>query len=350
MTTAMTSVFELFKIGIGPSSSHTVGPMVAARRFCLELEALGEPADVTRLTADLYGSLALTGIGHRTDRAIVAGWHGEEPESVAPDALDRLYEQVQHDRALSWLGRHRIAMDLERDLLWHRDEFLPQHSNAVRFTAYSGPAPRLVRTYFSIGGGFVAEESELATGQDATGAIQSPRFPFRSAAELLDLCHRHQLTMAQIVRANERTLRSEAQIDAGLDRIWHTMRECIRRGCHTVGVLPGGLGVQRRAPELYRRLGDHPSGPARSDPLTAMDWVDMCALAVNEENAAGGRVVTAPDQRRRWHHTGRTELLRTLRPHRSAGGHPRVFTDGHRHRHVVQEKRLTVGSRDGLSG
>ncbi|RMF38795.1 MAG: L-serine ammonia-lyase, partial [Planctomycetota bacterium] len=288
------SVFDLFKIGIGPSSSHTVGPMVAAHRFSQWVQQ-HHPADaITGLRVDLYGSLALTGIGHRTDRAIVAGLQGAEPESVDPQWIESTYAEVERSGRLPWLGRNWIAFDLHRDLVWHRGEFLPEHSNAMRFTALSGDSLRAERLYFSIGGGFVVDQQELARGLTSAGSIPNPSLPFDSAAELLELCQRHHLSIAEIVLRNELTVRNEQQIASGLDRIWETMQKSIETGCTSAGILPGGLGIRRRAPDIYKKLHSDHADRSAADDLALLDWVDMFALAVNEENAAGGRVVTAP--------------------------------------------------------
>ncbi len=294
MSTSAISVFDLFKIGVGPSSSHTVGPMVAARRFCHWVEQTWPRETITGVRIELFGSLALTGIGHRTDRAIVAGLQSAEPETVDPDWIESAFLDVQRTGRLRWLGHHPIAFDLRTDLVWRRGEFLPEHSNAMQFTARSADGTECSRRYFSVGGGFVVDQEELATGQTSAGSIPDPPMPFATAAELLDLCHRHGLSIADVVLRNEMAVRDASQIASNLDRIWETMQQSIQAGCTTEGVLPGGLEIRRRAPEIYKKLEPRMPDHAAGDHLALLDWVDMFALAVNEQNAAGGRVVTAP--------------------------------------------------------
>jgi L-serine dehydratase len=297
----MISLFELLKIGIGPSSSHTVGPMVAALRFVQELDQLcrARSQEVRGLGVDLYGSLALTGIGHRTDRAVVAGLAGEHPRTVDPANVDHLFDQVSRDRRLRWHGEHAIEFELERDLRFHRDEFLPEHPNGLRLTATAPEGSTILsKKYFSVGGGFVIDEHEMAASQ--AGAEESKHtvpYPFASADEMLKVCAHHGLSMADVVHANELTYHAAETIADQLDEIWAVMRGCIDAGCQHEGILPGGLGVRRRAPEIYRRLSCDTNLDDRGcliDPMKRMDWVTLFALAVNEENAAGGRVVTAP--------------------------------------------------------
>ena len=287
------SVFDLFKIGIGPSSSHTVGPMRAARHFAGLIEGRGVLERAVRVRCELYGSLALTGRGHCTDKAIVLGLSGERPESVDPARIDPIVSAVREGAPLALLGRHPIAWCEGRDLAFHTEETLPLHPNGLRFSALSEDGTALLaQDYYSVGGGFVvtAEEAEADQigGSEPTGAVPHP---FTSAADLLMLGEAHRLTIAEIVRANERAWRSDEDTDRGLDALWAVMDACIERGCRTEGVLPGGLGIRRRAAHLFRNLqGSTP----RDDPLSLLDWVSLFALAVNEENAAGGRVVTAP--------------------------------------------------------
>jgi len=286
------SVLDLFKIGVGPSSSHTVGPMRAARRFAQSLADAGLLERVARLQTDLYGSLALTGRGHATDRAVMLGLHGERPESVDPAAIEGFVGRVRAERRLALVGTHDIDWVEPRDLLFHQREFLPTHPNGMRFTACAADGAALAAgEFYSVGGGFVVSREEAASGE--TGAVPPPRpvrWPFDSAAELLAVGHEQGLSIADIVRANELAWRPAADTDAALDRIWRVMDECIERGCRGEGILPGGLKVRRRAATLYRSL----SGEPTADPLATLDWVSLFALAVNEENAAGGRVVTAP--------------------------------------------------------
>ncbi len=285
------SVFDLFKIGIGPSSSHTVGPMWAAYHFLTRLRESGTLARTARVQIDLYGSLAATGRGHATDRAVLLGLLGETPDAVDPDLVEPLVARIR-GRARLLLGReHEIVFQEPQHLLFHV-ECLPRHPNGLRFTAFDAADVVLsAETFYSVGGGFVVREGEVA--DTTTSPAESLPYPFNSAAELLAHGRRTGLRIADLVRANERMLRDDAGIDAGLDRIWQAMEACIERGCRQDGILPGGLNVKRRAARLYRDLNG-PVEKGQSDPLTILDWVSLFALAVNEENAAGSRVVTAP--------------------------------------------------------
>jgi len=262
-----TSLFDLFKIGIGPSSSHTVGPMRAAYRFSCAL-----PGETARVRVDLYGSLALTGRGHATPRGIALGLAGYQP-----DTADATVE-VRFDQ---------FAFDVERDVVFHPDQVLPGHSNGMRFTALdSTDRVLLSRVFYSTGGGFVVEEGSAGAAENAAPVP----FPFGSGADLLELGAVHGLRIHEIMFANERAWRGEDEIRSGIRRLWDVMQECTRRGLETEGVLPGGLNVQRRAPARLRKL----MASRGNDPLSSMDWLNVFAMAVNEENAAGGRVVTAP--------------------------------------------------------
>jgi L-serine dehydratase len=283
----MTSLFDLFKIGIGPSSSHTVGPMRAARRFVVELEAAGLLQATARVTAELYGSLALTGHGHGTDRAILLGLQGKQPDRVDPAAIDGIVTRVREEHALPLLGKHVVPFDEADDLVWHRAETLPGHPNGMRYTAYA-PDGAVLREqiFYSIGGGFIRAEGEDAS---AHVPVKIP-YPFHSAAELLELAQQNHLSIWELILANESVDRSEAAVQAGIHAIWQTMQRCAERGLATEGTLPGGLNVRRRAPEMRAKLLRKQEG----DPLAPMDWLTLYAIAVNEENAAGGRVVTAP--------------------------------------------------------
>ena len=268
-----TSVFDLFKIGVGPSSSHTVGPMRAALEFAQSLDL----ATVDSVRAELYGSLALTGKGHATDSAILLGLSGETPAGVDPVQIAPKLAAIRESKTISLLGRHTIPFDEAHDLLFHRDLILPGHPNAMRFTA-GGRS----QVYFSIGGGFIQKEGQ------STIAQQRPPvpYPFRSGAELLA----HGIPVWRVMLENEKAWHSETEVRAHLALVWSTMQQCIERGLQTEGILPGGLNVRRRAARLARRLKERES----ADPLAVMDWVNVFAMAVNEENAAGGRVVTAP--------------------------------------------------------
>jgi L-serine dehydratase len=281
-----TSVFDLFKIGIGPSSSHTVGPMKAARAFAERL-AMGGLLDATAaVRVELFGSLGATGRGHGTDRAVVLGLLGERPDEVDVDAIPRLVEAVRAAGRLRLLGRREVPFG-EGEHLRFEQRALPFHPNGMRFKAFGpGGGVLAARTSYSVGGGFVVDEGAAPEEARAPAPL-----PFRTAAELLRVCAERGLAPADVMLANERAWRSEREVRDGLLRIWRTMEACVERGCRTEGTLPGGLRVPRRAPALSRTLSTRAPG---ADPLAAMDWVDLWALAVNEENAAGGRVVTAP--------------------------------------------------------
>ena len=280
-----TGLFDLFRVGIGPSSSHTVGPMIAAARFITEIPAR---MTVAALRVELYGSLALTGRGHATDTAVVLGLLGERPDSVDPDQVTSLVATVAATRQLRLRGRPPIRFDPAVDIVFLR-EMLPRHPNALRCTAL-GPDALFSRTYYSVGGGFiVADDAEADT---ADGAAPVP-FPFTNSAELLSMAGAAGLGIAELQRVNERAVRSDAEISAGIARIWAVMQACVDRGLRQGGVLPGGLNVRRRAMALHTRLQGR-TGLNERDVLEGMDWVNLYALAVNEENAAGGRVVTAP--------------------------------------------------------
>jgi len=287
------SAFDLFKLGIGPSSSHTMGPMTAAHRF---LQWLGDRIGrAARVEVTLYASLALTGRGHATDRAVILGLAGFEPRGLDPDAADRVVTQVREAKSLSLGGRREIAFDEATDLKWEGRTRLPQHPNALKFAAFDAAGELLAeRAYFSIGGGFVRDEGEMGlnTPPEAAALVEVP-YPFDSGEALLELAAKAGLTIAELMRANERARRSDAEIDACLDEIAAAMYACIDRGMRTDGILPGGLKVQRRAYQVHQSLICD-ADKRLADPLAALDWVNLWALAVNEENAAGGRVVTAP--------------------------------------------------------
>ncbi len=287
------STFDLFKIGIGPSSSHTVGPMRAAERFLRELETLGLLARTARVETALYGSLALTGKGHDTDKAIILGLCGELPETVDPDAAPGLVAEVRRSARLPLLGRHPVGFDEERDLQFRQRETLTRHPNGIRFRAIDAEGGELLLDYYySVGGGFVVNEREADAGPPV-GNVTLP-FPFRSAASLIELCRAERLSIADLVLENEKVWREEAEIRSGLLQLWSVMEGSIERGCRSPDAnLPGSLRVRRRAPALRAELTRRPEAALR-DQLTVLDWVNLYALAVNEENAAGGRVVTAP--------------------------------------------------------
>jgi len=285
------SIFDLFKIGIGPSSSHTVGPMKAARQFLLRLRRLETFERTARVTVTLYGSLALTGRGHGTDKALLLGLMGEEPDRVDPDTVESRLERVRAERRLPLLGERTIAFSELDDLRFRMRQRLPRHPNGMRFRAFDADGEVLEqRDYYSVGGGFVVNEDDAAEDRIVADHTALPH-PFRSGAELLAQCAASGLRIAGVMRANERAWRGENEIRDGLLRIHAAMMACMERGFRQEGSLPGGLGVARRAPSLYRRLSAEAPG---ADSLAVLDWVNLYALAVNEENAAGGRVVTAP--------------------------------------------------------
>jgi L-serine dehydratase len=290
------SVFDLFKIGIGPSSSHTVGPMRAARMFVLRLAHDGQLDRVARVRAELYGSLGATGRGHGSDKAVLLGLQGEEPDKVEVDAIDAQLAAIRRDRCLRLAGERAIGFDERGGDLAFYTRPLPFHANGLRFIAFDATGAELMaRSYYSVGGGFVVSEEVAADGSShkriAPDATVLP-YAFRSGAELLSLTRTTGLDIAGLMRANERHWRSDAEIDAGLRAIWQAMQACVERGLRSDGELPGPFKVRRRAPALYRRLSV--PGAGVNDPLALIDWVNLFALAVNEENAAGGRVVTAP--------------------------------------------------------
>jgi L-serine dehydratase len=281
------SVFDIFKIGIGPSSSHTMGPMNAARSFVLLLAARGLLARTAQVSAQLYGSLALTGRGHCTDRAILLGLEGMSPDTIDSSTVEATLQRIRAGRRIRLLGEHEIAFDEPLNLLFHMDQVLPGHSNGMRFTAHDAALQVLAKEeYYSIGGGFVVQAGAEA---NVGAARREPPYEFNSGARLLEHGRAQGLEIHELVLARERTWRSDAEIRAGLLRIWQVMQDCVRRGFEAQGLLPGVLGVRRRAPKLYRQLMSEPLSP-----MHALDWVNVYALAVNEENAAGGQVVTAP--------------------------------------------------------
>ncbi len=291
------SVFDLFKIGIGPSSSHTVGPMRAARMFVQRLRHEGVLDRTVRVATALYGSLGATGKGHGSDKAVLLGLAGHEPDTVDIEAIPGLLDAIRNDKRIALGGDQVVAFDEARDLVMYRRQSLPLHANGMRLIAYDADGNELQnRVYYSVGGGFVVSEEVLADGskqkQIAPDTTVLP-YPFKTGAELLALAEKEQCSIAEIMRRNERHWRSDEDTRAGLLNIWRVMQECVQRGCRTEGVLPGGFKVRRRSAQLYRELTSNPEAALR-DPLQVMDWVNLYALAVNEENAAGGRVVTAP--------------------------------------------------------
>jgi len=286
------STFDLFTIGIGPSSSHTVGPMRAARTFVSRLRDQDYLHRTARLVVHLYGSLGATGRGHGTDKAVVLGLEGATPETVDVDTIARRMADLDESNSLDLLGLHSIEFNLRNDLIFEKRESLPGHPNGMQFHAIDADGSELMsRIYYSVGGGFVVNENRTDDPVIVESEIDLP-YPFDSGEELLRLCRKHQLRISDLMMQNELAWRSEAEIRGRLLEIWHAMQSCVKRGCAASGLMPG-LKVKRRAAALHEQLSSQPEAALR-DPLTIMDWVNLYALAVNEENAVGGRVVTAP--------------------------------------------------------
>ncbi|MEE4191687.1 MAG: L-serine ammonia-lyase [Halieaceae bacterium] len=287
------SVFDLFKVGIGPSSSHTVGPMKAAREFALALDADGKLTDVATVKAELYGSLGATGRGHGSPKAVVLGLEGDTPEGVDVESIPARVEAVREGGRLTLLGSHEIAFDHRNDLVMHREEALPYHANGMRFTALDAAGVVLLsKVFYSVGGGFVVDESAT----EDTPLVEDPTrlpWPFTTAAELLEQCDNSGLSISSLMLQNEKAWRPEAEVRARLLELWQVMNACIEKGCREEGIMPGGLKVKRRAAQLRRQLKSN-SNRLGDASLNTLDWVTLYALAVNEENAAGGRIVTAP--------------------------------------------------------
>jgi len=279
------SVFDIFKIGVGPSSSHTVGPMKAARQFVMSMRE--NAASVARVTVGLYGSLALTGKGHGTDSAVILGLSGYEPETLDPDAVEGLLRGVHGEKKLSVPGAGAISFDPESDILFRCDEILPRHTNGMRFSAFDASDELLQSDdYYSLGGGFIVRGDE----PEPMPQEGEPPYPYSSSVELLELAAQHDLSIAELVWRNELHWRPEEEVDRRIGALWDAMQACVQRGLNTEGVLPGRMTVTRRAPKLYRQL----VAKGNRAGLDTMDWVNAYAIAVNEENAAGGRVVTSP--------------------------------------------------------
>ncbi|MFF8428874.1 MULTISPECIES: L-serine ammonia-lyase [unclassified Streptomyces] len=289
------SVFDMFKVGIGPSSSHTVGPMRAALSFAYGLEQDGLLEATSRVHVELFGSLGATGHGHGSVKAVVLGLEGEAPELVDPAIAEPTMDRIRETRGLRLLGKHTIAFQADADVVLHRSKRLAFHANAMTFEATARDGGCLARrTYYSVGGGFVVAERGDDSAADGPRIVPDStpvRYPFGTGAELLAHTRATGLPISSIMMANELAWRTEDEVRAGLLHIWSVMQECVRRGCGQDGVLPGGLKVRRRAAALHRKLL---MSEAETDSLHAMEWVTLYALAVNEENAAGGRVVTAP--------------------------------------------------------
>jgi L-serine dehydratase len=286
------SLFELFSIGIGPSSSHTVGPMTASNEFIKLLESNEQFDQTTRVKVELYGSLALTGKGHGTDKAILNGLEGRSPHTVDPVTMVPRMHEILTTRMLLLGGKKAILFEEGRDFLFFQKEVLPKHSNGMRFTAIDSAQNTLVsQIYYSIGGGFIVTEEDFYQNDTPTEAIP---YPFSTATELLKLCTDNHLTISELMIANERTWRDEATIKQGILAIATVMKECIDSGCQHEGILPGGLQLKRRAPDLFKKLTDKQGVPSIFEQADIMSLLNLYAMAVNEENAAGGRIVTAP--------------------------------------------------------
>ena len=294
------SVFDLFKIGIGPSSSHTVGPMIAARQFACHVRDTVGLAAVHQVTVELFGSLSATGVGHGTDRAVLLGLAGHEPDHIDPDQIAPAIAQIRQSDTLALLGEHVVPF-VEKDHLLFRRKSLPLHPNGMVFHALDAQGNDIAtREYYSVGGGFVVDaagqrvlNTPTSASTDTAGHGQGLPHPFRTGAELLAQCRTTGLSMAQLMAANEQHWRSPAEVRRQLLAIWQTMAGAVQRGCASTGTLPGPMHVRRRAAELHKNLSHSPEAALR-DPLSMLDWVNLYAMAVNEENAAGGRVVTAP--------------------------------------------------------
>ena len=284
---AATSIFEIFKIGVGPSSSHTVGPMRAAREFALNVQSGFGLESVGRVAVNLYGSLALTGRGHASDTAILLGLSGEEPERIDPEMIQELTKEIRETGRLRLLDECEIPFNADTDLVFLFSEQLERHTNGMRFSAYDSDGKLLLtEDYFSLGGGFIARNDE----PEQAAFSGNPPYMYRSGKTLLALAHENGLTIDELVYSNETFWQTAADVDRQLDEIWAAMEACIRRGMSTDGVLPGRLGVRRRAARMFRSL----NAKAEPDSMDTVDWVNTYAIAVNEENAAGGRVVTSP--------------------------------------------------------
>ncbi|OFC71685.1 L-serine ammonia-lyase [Alteromonas confluentis] len=288
----MISVFDMFSVGIGPSSSHTVGPMRAGAEFAAELSADQSISSITAVTVELYGSLGQTGKGHGTGKAVILGLLGEMPESVDVDTIDSRLADIEKTQFLLLNGEQRVRFPNKNAIVFHRRKTLPKHANALTFFAYDS-TDNLVKsqTYYSIGGGFIIKDEDFDAAKTLAMTTQATvPYPFKTAAQLCEQCNTNGLRISSLMLKNENVLRPAKEVKSKLFDIWLTMKACIERGIDNEGILPGGLKVVRRAPGLYRRLQSERS----ADPMQTMDWVNLFALAVNEENAAGGRVVTAP--------------------------------------------------------
>jgi len=283
------SLFQIFSIGIGPSSSHTVGPMRAAERFIADIDENGRLDEVANIRIELFGSLAMTGMGHGTDFAVLLGIEGERPESCDPTNVQHRLQFIMNNCTINLHGKRTISFHKETDLIFHMGRRLPYHSNAMRFKAFDEFGAELYKQiYYSVGGGFIIDHEQIFVAVDESEA--KVPYPFKSGDELLQMCEREGKSISEIMLANECVHRSEEQVREGILEIWQVMKDSVQRGCETEGILPGGLEVKRRAKALKERLLKLGS----KDPSHVFDWASLYALAVNEENAAGGRIVTAP--------------------------------------------------------
>lgn len=287
------SVFDLFSVGIGPSSSHTVGPMRAANQFMQGLHDDGLIQQVARVKTDLFGSLGATGKGHGSDKAVIFGLEGDVPETIDTATVEARLDSIRAKNQIHLMGEHFINFCEKTDVIMHRRKTLPFHANGMTFIAFDQAGKELQNsTFYSVGGGFIVDETAAGSDRIKEDDTKLP-YPFLSAVNLLIHCANHNMSISDVMMENEKVWRSEAEIRSGLLNIWSVMQTCVNNGCLNEGILPGGLKVKRRAADLYRKLTSHPEITER-DPLTSLDWVNLYALAVNEENAAGGRVVTAP--------------------------------------------------------
>lgn len=282
------SIFDMFKIGIGPSSSHTVGPMLAALEFATHIDKLPRKS----VKVELFGSLALTGKGHGTDKAILNGLEGKHPETACPDGLISRTKEIEKSHKLRINGKHPITFDTKRDLQFLQKECLPFHSNGMRFSAFDNKGVCLLKeVYYSIGGGFICQEKDT---QKTQAINHDEPYPFDTAEELLKQCENNQLTISELMLLNEKQQHSQKEVEDKILNIANVMEQCINKGCHTDGHLPGGLNVKRRAPDLYRKLVKNEGFHSMYEQSDIMNYLNLYAMAVNEENAAGGRIVTAP--------------------------------------------------------
>lgn len=287
------SLFQIFSIGIGPSSSHTVGPMRAARQFISDIESNGRLGEVANIRIELFGSLAMTGEGHGTDFAVLLGLEGERPELCDPASVQHKISFILSNCTIHLLSKRTISFHKETELIFHKGRRLPYHSNAIRFKAFDEFGAELYKQiFYSVGGGFIMDHEQIFAGSGSEDEICIP-YPFTTAEQLLHHCKTESKSIVEIMWENEKVFRSEGEIKAGILRIWQVMKDAVNRGFQTEGILPGGLEIKRRAPGLLKRLEERRDRISK-EPSLVLDWISVYALAVNEENAAGGRIVTAP--------------------------------------------------------